>query len=130
MGKGNEAGELELSTRLYDVILAEFQGEVWLFEHDGRQYNPNSVSDRVKRLSEQILGKSCTAHSIRHAVGQRYTDLYGIGVAAEKLRHRSIDTTRDYYAKVWITEEQFEKAAGLESQNEEEESVPSGVADV
>ena len=73
-----------------------------------------SVTNRIKAVSQHILSKGCTAHSIRHAVGQRWTHLFGLAVAAEKLRHKSIDTTRDYYADVKITEEQFQEATSLE----------------
>ena len=110
---GDRAGDLQVTTRLYDRIVGEFNGHSLLFEHDGEGYSPIATTQRIKMLSMQILGKPYTAHSLRHACGQRWRNLYGLEAASEKLRHQSLQTTRDFYVSVTLTPEQLEQAVEL-----------------
>ena len=59
---------------------------------------------RIKRAAERILGRSGSAHVIRHSVGTETQKRTGdIFFMAQYLGHKSIQTTIDYYAHVNAT---------------------------
>lgn len=64
-GKGGLTRDLKCSTPLYERICDEFDGRL-LFEHSGKPYSRISTTNRIKQLSERTIGKSVTAHMIRH----------------------------------------------------------------
>lgn len=76
-----------------------------LMETDrGNPYHRSVVSMRIKRAAERILGRSGSAHVIRHSVGTETQKRTGdIFFMAQYLGHKSIQTTIDYYAHVNAT---------------------------
>ncbi|HEG42894.1 MAG TPA: hypothetical protein ENH94_02485 [Phycisphaerales bacterium] len=97
MGKGEKERDLRCRTELYDRIRQEFQGERYLFEHNGKQYSRIATTNRIKNLAEKTIGKPVTAHMIRHYRGTVLSEKLGISKAASELGHADIRTTKRYY---------------------------------
>ena len=105
-GKGDITRDLKCSTALYDRICDEFGGKL-LFEHSGRPYSRISTTNRIKQLSERTIGKSVTAHMIRHYRGTVLSEKFGISKAASELGHKNIRNTKQYYDHSELGEEEF-----------------------
>lgn len=106
-GKGEKERSLKLSTKLYDRICEEFQGQNLLFEHGGKGYSRVSVTNRIKQLAQRTIGKPTTAHAIRHLRGTELSELYGISKAASELGHSSIKTTKQFYDHSKLDDAEF-----------------------
>lgn len=98
-GKGGKEREVYVDRKLYDRIIVEFNDEprLYLFQHDGRQYNRRTFGSEIKRISEKTIGKSLSPHSLRHLVGTRLTRKHGLWAAKSYLGHSSVNTTQEYY---------------------------------
>jgi integrase len=105
-GKGDLTRDLKCSTTLYDKICEEFHGRL-LFEHSGKAYSRISTTNRIKELAERTIGKSVTAHMIRHYRGTVLSDKYGISKAASELGHKNIRNTKQYYDHSELGEDEF-----------------------
>lgn len=107
LGKGGKQRDLRCRTDLFDRIRSEFQGQRWLFEHSGRQYNPKSVTIRIKQLGERTIGKAVTAHMLRHYRGTVLSEKLGISKASSELGHSDIRTTKKFYDHSEVSDEEF-----------------------
>ncbi len=106
-GKGEKERDLRCRTGLYDRIREEFQGERWIFEHNGKQYSRISTTNRIKILAEKTISKPVTAHMIRHYRGTVLSEKLGISKAASELGHASINTTKRFYDHTSVSDEEF-----------------------
>lgn len=98
-GKGGKQRSVYVPKRLYSRIMSEFDQfhRTFLFQHSGRQYNRKSVTNEIRRVSGEIIGKKISAHDIRHRIGTDMTREYGLWSAADYLGHSSITVTQKYY---------------------------------
>ncbi len=106
-GKGGKQRDLKCRTVLFDRITKMFRGQVYLFEHDGRQYSRISVTNRIKDLAEKTIGKSVSAHMIRHYRGTVLSEKLGISKASSELGHAHISTTKKFYDHTKVTDEDY-----------------------
>lgn len=97
VGKRSKENVVHINKELYDRIMSVFQGEKYLFEHDGVKYRREYVSFTIKKAGEKI-GKHIGAHTLRHS---RAYDLMEKGISIDKvskfLNHASITTTANSY---------------------------------
>jgi integrase len=112
VGKKGRTRDLRLPTGLFDAIRETFKGTGFLFEHNGRQYNRVSVTNRIRELSERTIGKQVTAHLIRHHRGTVLSERFGISKAASELGHSSISTTKAFYDHSRLSDEEFLESMG------------------
>ena len=97
MGKGGKPRDVRITTELYDQIRMVFAGSHHIFEHNGRQYSRIATTNRIKQLAERTIGKSVTAHMIRHRRGTDISHNHGLSKAQKELGHTTSRTTADYY---------------------------------
>lgn len=65
----------------------------------GQPIGAGTVYQLLKRMAKKAdVDGRYNPHSIRHLVGQRFTDRGNLELARKKLRHSSIETTARYYA--------------------------------
>jgi integrase len=105
-GKSGER-QLRIPTALYDSIRQTFAGETHLFEHGGMKYSRVSVTNRIRQLAERSIGKSTTAHLLRHYRGTLLSEKFGISKAASELGHKNIAVTKQYYDHSRLSDEEF-----------------------
>ena len=112
MRKGKRERDLRISTQLFDEIRSEFAGETYLFEHNSRQCNAWSVSQRIKILSMITTGKATTAHMIRHTMGAQLSEKLGISKASDILGQADIRATKEFYGHSKVTEKEWLEVNG------------------
>ena len=66
-GKGARERTIYVKKAFLDRIKKYFHGGTYLFEHQGRQYNRISVTNRIKLEALKILGREVTAQQLRHS---------------------------------------------------------------
>ncbi len=67
--------------------------------HTGRPLLPNGINQLIRRIGKRAgINGPCNPHSIRHLVGQTFTDEGNLALAQEKLRHKDVTTTAEFYA--------------------------------
>ena len=66
LGKGRRERTIHVKKRVIDRIRRRFGGSTYLFEHDGKQYNRISVTNRIKHEFLKTIGKEATAQQLRH----------------------------------------------------------------
>lgn len=107
VGKNGKVRDLRCRTDLFIRILKIFHGKQFLFEHGGKQYSRISVTNRIKKLSETTIGKSVTAHMLRHYRGTVLSEKFGISKASTELGHSDISTTKQFYDHTEFTDNEF-----------------------
>jgi integrase len=105
-GKSGER-QLRIPTSLYDSIREVFQGQIYLFEHGGGGYSRVSATNRIRQLAERTIGKSTTAHLLRHYRGTLLSERFGIAKASDELGHRNISVTRMYYDHSRLSDQEY-----------------------
>ena len=96
-GKGDKERFVYLVREVYNQIRVEFNGQKYLFEHNGRPYNRVATTNRIREVSMKLIGKSISAHDVRHRLGTDMTAVQGLWAAKEYLGHSSIATTDRFY---------------------------------
>lgn len=98
IGKGNKARRIRLSTELFNKIIICFQGEVYLFEKDGKMLSRNNICNKIKRLSKRYINKVITPHCFRHSFATHMIQRTGkIKGVSEYIGHASTAITMDMY---------------------------------
>lgn len=112
VGKGNKERKVQIPKQLYTRIRDHFQGEKYLFEHNGRKYNRNSVTQRIKMAALKTLGRDISAHTLRHTFATYLLNEegYSLKKVSKMLGHSSIQVTADIYQEVMLTSEDWEGA--------------------
>lgn len=100
LGKGAKERWVYPTTDLVRRIKRHFAGYVYLFEHDGRPYSRNSMTQRVKMATLRTVGKELSAHAFRHSYATY--QLFEKGLPEKKvadlLGHSSTAVTNMIYA--------------------------------
>ncbi|KKM24094.1 hypothetical protein LCGC14_1608590, partial [marine sediment metagenome] len=65
----------------------------------GNQYSRNALTIRIKHLSEKVLGKSATAHTLRHSFATVACKKWGLKLTSVYLGHSNINRTATIYDK-------------------------------
>ncbi len=97
-GKGSRDRRVSVEIPIIEEIVSVFGSSVWLFEHDGRRYNNNSVTSRIRAAGLMVLGKNVSAHTFRHSWTTEQLRLgRPLNEISKYLGHSSISTTADIY---------------------------------
>ena len=112
VGKRGRERDLRLPTHLFDEIREMFHGSTFLFEHGGKRYSRAAVTNRIRGLAERTIGKSVTAHLLRHYRGTLLSQRFGISKAASELGHKNITTTKQFYDHTRLSDEEFRESVG------------------
>lgn len=100
LGKANKERMVYLDKDLYTHIRKTFQreGQIYLFEKKtGRAYNRNGVTNMIRTLSQGTVGKSFSAHDIRHRFATDLVREFGISSASKYIGHADISITSKIY---------------------------------
>ena len=98
LGKGDLEAFINVPRELVDRVRSHFAGKTFLFEHHGRRYAREYISMAIHRVGMATFHRAISAHSLRHSIGtEMYRKTGRIDAVSAFLRHRSINTTLQYY---------------------------------
>jgi integrase/recombinase XerD len=105
MGKGTKARRVFISKMDYLTIRETFKGSQVLFETiHHHPYDRVNVTKKIGKLSEAVLGKHISAHSLRHSFATNKIQLTRkIQAVSEYLGHSSVSITLDLYVHESLT---------------------------
>lgn len=108
-GKGGKERSSRIPAELYRRILAEFPESTYLFEsRRGQHFKREYVSREIARAARRVLGRSVSAHVLRHS---RATDLlaatHRIKAVSRLLGHSDEATTLRYYVRDAFSDEEL-----------------------
>ena len=100
-GKGGVERTNSLDKTFIQSVIVFYGGTEFLFEHSGKPYSPRSITNRIKIVSEIILGKQVSSHGLRHSYARyQIVDLHRSAKAvANQLGHTSTAITMDFYVE-------------------------------
>ena len=107
-GKGKKERTIPfVAGNLLDRIREHFRGDTFLFEHDGKQYTRQYLSQTIARAAHEILGRDgISAHTFRHSV---LTQMVKKGIAVKAVSrfagHSTTAVTQDMYVHVSVQDE-------------------------
>ncbi len=97
-GKGGIEDIIKIPRSLIMEAKKIFKGKVYLLEENGKTLDRNSLTNSIKYFSLKVLGKHCTAHTLRHSrATQMYESTKDIIKVSRYLRHSSIEITARLY---------------------------------
>ena len=98
-GKGRRERRVVAETAVIEKIVVVFASKTWLFEHNARTYNANSITTRIKATGCEILGKDISAHTFRHSwVAEQLKQGRSLDEISKYLGHASTSITAGIYA--------------------------------
>lgn len=99
VGKGQKGRSVFISKSDLSEILQTFKGKKYLFETiHGNRYDKVNVTKKIGKLSESILGKHISAHTLRHSFATNMIrKTRKIQATSEYLGHSSTAITLDMY---------------------------------
>ena len=108
-GKGGKERSSRIPADLYRRILKEFPSGTYLFEsYKGQHFHREYISREIARAARRVLGRSVSAHVLRHS---RATDLlastHRIKAVSRLLGHSDEATTLKYYVKDSFNDEEL-----------------------
>jgi len=108
-GKGSKERQATITPDLYRRILATFpEGEYLFTTEHGNPFDRKYVTREIDRAARRVLGRSVTAHVLRHS---RATDLIArtgkVKGVSRMLGHASEATTLRYYVKQSLTDDEL-----------------------
>jgi len=108
-GKGGKERTSRIPAELYRRILAEFPEGTYLFEsYKGQHFHREYISREIARAARRVLGRSVSAHVLRHS---RATDLlaatHRIKAVSRLLGHSDEATTLHYYVRDAFSDEEL-----------------------
>lgn len=114
LGKRRKERKVFAATALVEKVKEQFQGSVYLFEHNGEQYDRISITNRIAYQGRIILNKHISAHTFRHscatALLERTKNLKGV---SKYLGHSSVSTTANLYVHSELTWEDISATAPI-----------------
>jgi len=99
-GKGNKEREVYLPLKLYEEILATYQGQKYIFEtSSGKQFTREYISHELKRQTKEKLKIEISAHTLRHSKAMYLKNERNLtpDQIAKALGHSTVVTTLKYY---------------------------------
>jgi len=116
-GKGDKERIVSIPADLLGAINEEYQtpGRVFLFESSpGKPYSRQWISHEISRASMVAIGRSISAHDMRHS---RATDLFAktknLVAVSNFLGHSGVAVTAKFYTKAELTEEELREEKAL-----------------
>ena len=108
-GKGNKYRTLIIPGTLYDDIRSTFPSEEHLFETaGGKPYDKTYITEQIKRITRRGIGRTLTAHCLRHSFATRKIRETGnIKAVSTYLGHSSVSTTMNLYVHEQLTESEL-----------------------
>jgi len=110
-GKKRKQRTLRIATNLYNEILEHFKGKKYLFEKStGGTYRREYVSTRIRHHSMRMIGRSISAHCLRHSFATRTYEKYPshlVGLS-KYLGHSKTSITTDLYVEQTLSDEMLE----------------------
>jgi integrase len=108
-GKGGKERSSRIPEELYRRILEEFPKGTFLFEsYKGQHFTREYISREIGRASKRVLGRTVSAHVLRHS---RATDLlastHRIKAVSRLLGHSDEATTLKYYVRDSFSDEEL-----------------------
>ncbi|MGA2481193.1 MAG: tyrosine-type recombinase/integrase [Spirochaetia bacterium] len=108
-GKGGKERNSRIPAELYRRILAEFPEGIYLFSsYKGQHFHREYISREIARAARRVLGRSISAHVLRHS---RATDLlastHRIKAVSRLLGHSDEATTLRYYVHDAFSDEEL-----------------------
>jgi len=108
-GKGGKERSSRIPEELYWRILAEYPKGIFLFEsYKGQHFTREYISREIGRAARRVLGRSVSAHVLRHS---RATDLlastHRIKAVSRLLGHSDEATTLKYYVQESFSDEEL-----------------------
>lgn len=99
MGKGRKEREILVRADLFERILEVFGGDRYLIETaGGKRYDRSYISRQIAKLGRQILGRTISAHKLRHSFATRMiAKTHKISAVSKYLGHSSVSTTLAMY---------------------------------
>ena len=99
IGKGTKSRSLYLSKSDYMAVRETFKGKHLLFETiHGNRYDKVNVTKKIGKLSERVLGKHISAHTLRHSFATNMIrKTRKVQATSEYLGHSSAAITLDMY---------------------------------
>ncbi len=98
LGKGDTYRDAPVKIRLIEECFKVFAGERYLFEHDGKKYNAQSITTRIGDTAEKVIGRRVSAHAFRHSYATEQQEQHvPLSQISLHLGHSSISTTADIY---------------------------------
>ena len=98
LGKRQKERKIYASNQLINKVKNNFQGQTFLFEHNGKQYNRIALTQRITMQGKIILNKNISAHTLRHSFAsnmlKKTNNLKGV---SKYLGHSSTSTTANLY---------------------------------
>jgi len=109
LGKGRKERAVLIPRKLYERIRACFAGTTFLFEHHGRPYSRVATTNRIRTLSERVLGHTLSAHSFRHRFAtERIAATGKIRAVADYLGHSDPATTMRMYVHERLSDQELD----------------------
>ncbi len=92
--QGAKERKIYIPNQLIYKVKNNFQGQTFLFEHNGKQYNRIALTQRITIQGKIILNKNISAHTLRHPFAshmlKKTNNLKGV---SKYLGHSSTSTT-------------------------------------
>lgn len=99
IGKGAKERTLKVRKELVDRIRKCFGGQLYLFEPRlGKPYDGDYVSDQIRAAGRQLLGRTISAHTMRHTFATTMIrKTRKVKAVSRYLGHSSTSITQDMY---------------------------------
>lgn len=97
LGKGQKERTAQIAIEPFNYAKKVFQGSVYLFEHNGKQYTKRYVADRFRVIGQRILFRRVHPHMFRHSyITNLIAEKIDPTVVAELCGHSSTAITARY----------------------------------
>jgi site-specific recombinase XerD len=108
-GRGSKQRQATITAELYRRILAEFPHGKYLFTTArGNPFARTYVTREIDRAARRVLGRSVTAHVLRHSRAKDLIERTGkVKGVSRMLGHASAATTHRYFVKHGLTKEEL-----------------------
>jgi integrase len=97
IGKGGKERTIYTALDLVTKIKGFFSGETYLFEHNGKKYNPTATTIRIQTWGYKVLGKKISAHTFRHSYATEQLKTQPTKAVSIMLGHSSTAITEMIY---------------------------------